>query len=135
MTPTMATVDSAGLIKPVTSGTAAILVTADGVSKEVEVLVQLPKKIAIEPNNPMLMLGVTRGFKATVYNDRDQPMLAGEIHWSTSDPQIFTVDKQGNVTTKEEGEATLTVDAAGIRASTKVLVKHEELQEDGRLRQ
>jgi uncharacterized protein YjdB len=135
MTPTMANVDGSGNVQAITSGTATILIRAGKVSKEVDVLIQLAKRIAIDPDNQMLMLGVTKGFKATVYNDRDQPMIAGEIRWATSDPKIFTVDKDGNVKTVGEGEASLTVHAAGIQGSTKITVKHEELHEDGTLTQ
>jgi uncharacterized protein YjdB len=135
MTPTMATVDGSGSVQAITSGTATILIRAGKVSKEVDVLIQLAKRIAIDPDRPLFMLGVTKGFKATVYNDRDQPMIAGEIRWATSDPKIFTVDKEGNVKTVGEGEASLTVHAAGIQGSTTITVKHEELHKDGSLSQ
>jgi uncharacterized protein YjdB len=135
MTPTMATVDHLGNVQAVTSGAATILVESPPASKEVEVLVQLAKKITIAPRQPMMMLGVTKGFKATVINDRDQPMIAGEIRWSTSDPEIFTVDKDGNVKTLKEGKATLTAHAAGTQGTTEITVKHEELHEDGTLSQ
>lgn len=135
MTPTMATVDENGTVRPVTSGAATILAQAGKLSKEIEVQVQIPKRIVIDPDHPMLMLGVTKGFKATVLNDRDLPMIIGEMRWSTSDPAIFTVDNLGNVKTLQEGEAVLTVDAGGIQTKMPVKVKHEELHEDGSLTQ
>lgn len=140
MTPTMANVSANGVVHPVTSGTATILVTAGSVSKNVEVLIQIPKKIKIEPTAEsqfsgdfLLMLGVKRGFKATVINDRDRPMIAGDIRWSSSDPEIFTVDKHGTVKTIKEGATDLNAFAAGIKGSVKITVKHEELTEDGML--
>jgi len=135
MTPTMASVDESGNVRGIVSGSATILVRAGKLSKEVEVLIQLPKKITITPDSPMMMMGVTKGFKATVINDRDQPMIAGEIRWSSSDPETVSVDKDGNVKTIKEGKATLTAFAAGIQGSTEVTVKHEELHEDGSLSQ
>jgi uncharacterized protein YjdB len=135
MTPTMATVDASGNVQAVTSGTGTILVSCGKASQEVEVIIQIPKKIEIDPSSPMMMLGVTKGFKATVINDRDQPMIAGEVRWVSSDPNIFTVDASGNVKTVNEGEAKLTAFAAGIESTTTITVKHEELHEDGTLSQ
>lgn len=135
LTPTMLSVDENGNLQAVTSGTGSVLVQAGKLTKQVDVLIQIAKRIVIDPPSPMLMLGVTKGFKATVYDDRDQPMIAGEIRWSSSDPEIFTVDDKGNVTTRKEGEATLTVHAGGIQGNFKIIVKHEELHEDGTLSQ
>jgi uncharacterized protein YjdB len=135
LTPTIATIDPNGNVQAVTSGTATMLARSGKVSRSVEVLVQIPKKIRFEPDSPMLMQGVTKGFKATVLNDRDQAMFVGELRWSTSDPEIFTVDGNGNVKTIKEGKATLTVHAAGISGSNPITVKHEELHEDGTLSQ
>lgn len=135
LTPTMASVDPLGTVQAITSGEATILVQAGDATKQVAVLIQIPKKIKIEPESPMLMLGVTRGFKGTVYDDRDQQMIAGKIRWSSSDPSIFSVDKDGNVKTLTEGTAKLNAHAAGITDSTEITVKHEELKEDGTLSQ
>ncbi len=140
MTPTMATVTPDGLVSAVSSGTATVLITSGKVSKNIEVVVQIPKKIKIAPSSEsmfsgdfLLMVGVSKGFKATVVTDRDTPMIAGDVTWSSSDPAIFTVDKEGTVKTVAEGEATLTARAAGIEGQVKITVKHEELTEDGLL--
>ncbi len=135
LSPTLANVDSNGNVSAVTSGTATILIEAGKIARQVDVLIQIPKKIKIDPEAPWLMLGVTKGFKATIYDDRNRPMIAGEIRWSSSDPKIFTVDKFGNVKTLEEGKALLIAHAAGIQGNTEITVKHEELHEDGTLSQ
>ena len=134
MTPTMATVDGNGLVKAVQSGLATVLITANGVPKEVEISLQIPKKIEIDPDGAWLMLGVTKGFKATVINDRDKPILAGGVRWTTSNPEVASVDKHGNVKTLTEGTTTITAYAAGISGKTRLTVKHEEFNgEDGTL--
>lgn len=131
LTPTMATVDELGTVTAVTSGTATVLAEAGDATKQVEVLVQIPKKIEIQPDETLLMLGVTKRYKATVIDDRDKPMIAGQIRWSSSDPKIFTVDEWGDVKTLTEGGADLTAHAAGISSNLRITVKHEELSEDG----
>jgi uncharacterized protein YjdB len=129
LTPTMAFVDATGNVRAVTSGMAAVLVEAGDIAAQAEVLIQIPKKIVIEPTSPLMMMGVTRGFKGTVYDDRNKPLIAGEIRWSSSDTNIFTVDDRGNVKTINEGTATLKAFAAGIEGSTEITVKHEDLTE------
>jgi len=134
MTPTMATVDGQGKVSAVTSGDATILVRAGRVSKEVNIQIQIPKKIIIKPGVRWLMVGVSKGYQATVIDDRDQPMITGEgVKWSTSDPSILTVDKHGNIKTVKEGTATLTAFAAGIKRTAEINIKHEELRKDGSL--
>ena len=134
MTPTMATVDHLGKVHAVTSGDATILVRAGRVSQEVNIQIQIPKKIVIKPHVRWLMVGVSKGYQATVIDDRDQPMITGEgVKWSTSDPAIMTVDKHGNIKTVTEGTAILTAFAAGIKGTAEITVKHEELHKDGSL--
>ena len=134
MTPTMATVNSSGLVKAVQSGLATILVSANGLDKEVEISLQIPQKIDIDPDSKWSMLGVTRGYKATVINDRGKPILAGGVRWTSSNPEVASVDKYGNVKTLTEGETTITAYAAGIQGETSLTVKHEEFNdEDGTL--
>lgn len=133
LTPTMATVDPNGTVHAVSSGTASILVQSGDAKKTVEVLVQIPKKIKIEPEETWMMLGVTRGYKATVVTDRGTPMIAGEVRWTVSDPEILSVDKRGNVKSLKEGTATITAHAAGVQGSLELTVKHEEISDDGSL--
>ena len=139
MTPTMATVDPDGTVRAVTSGNATVLVQAGDVRKEVNVLVQIPAKLVVKSrgegdfSSPVLMLGVTKGYSATVYNDRKEPMIAGDVTWEVSDPEILKVDKLGNIKTLKEGECTLTAHAAGLKGSLVIKVKHEELTEEGLL--
>jgi uncharacterized protein YjdB len=135
LTPTMASVDSLGKVTAVTSGTATILVEAGKASRQVEVLIQIPKKIVIQPGDRLLMMGVTKRYRGTVYDDRDKAMIVGKIRWSSSDPEIFTVDEHGDLKTLKEGTAKLTAHAAGISASEDITVKHEEVHEDGTISQ
>ena len=133
--PELATVDQGGEVTGKTSGTAHIQVKSGDVTKKVEVLVQVPDEVVIEPASPRLMVGVTRGFKATVMDDTGKPLIAGGVRWSSSNPDVFTVDEHGNVETHKEGEGTLSAFAAGIKGTTEVVVKHEVLNDDGTLTQ
>ena len=132
MTPTMATVDGQGKVTAVQSGDATILMRAGRISRSVNIQIQIPKKIVIKPFVRNLMLGVRKQYKATVIDDRDQPMITGEgVKWSTSDPETITVDKYGNIKTVKEGRASITAFAAGIKGVAEITVKHEELDKEG----
>ncbi len=132
LTPTMATVDGQGKVTAVQSGDATILMLAGRISKSVNIQIQIAKKIVIKPFTRNLMLGVRKQYKATVIDDRDQPMITGEgVKWSTSDPETITVDKYGNIKTVKEGRATITAFAAGIKGTAEITVKHEEMDKEG----
>lgn len=135
LNPTLATVDPLGNVRAIQSGIAAILITSGEFKKEIEVLIQIPHKIVIEPATPLMMVGVTKQFIANIFTDRDKQMIAGQVRWSSTDPTIFTVDQDGNVKTLKEGSATLSAHAAGIQGKTEITVKHEALQEDGTVSQ
>jgi len=130
MTPTMATVSPTGLVRGVQSGLATILVTAGGYAKEVEISLQIPAKVVIDPSNHWMMLGVTRGYKATVINDRGKPILAGGVRWSSSNPEVAKVDKFGNVKSLTEGKTEITAYAGGLKGTTGLTVKHEEFDDE-----
>lgn len=129
LTPTLISVDARGRVQAVQSGQATVLVRAGSLKHESMVLVQLAKKLVIEPDSPRLNLGVTRGFKGTLFNDQEEPMLAGQISWTSSNPAVASVDQHGNVKTVGEGETTLTAAAGGLTGKTVITVKHESYNE------
>jgi|GEM_PF-5706993 uncharacterized protein YjdB len=133
--PGVATVDSKGGVRALKSGSATITVTAGKVSGTMTVSVQIPKRIEISPNNPVYNLGISTGFRATVYTDADEKMIAGKTRWTSSDATIVSIDDAGNLKTLKEGKVTLTVFAAGIKGTTVVTVSHERLDKDGYLTQ
>lgn len=134
LTPTVAYVDQDGNIRVFQSGHATLKIEAGKTFKEVKVRVQIPTKLAIEPDSPRLLLGVTRRFRAELYDDRGERMIAPEVHWANSNPEVLSLNDQGDVKTLTEGTATITAHASGIQGSTEVTVKHEKLHEDGTLR-
>ncbi|MCC6746458.1 MAG: Ig-like domain-containing protein [Deltaproteobacteria bacterium] len=135
LNPTLFAVDDKGQMEALRSGSGKLLVQAGEVTKEVPVVVQIPKRVEIDPEAPVLMVGVRRAFKATVLNDQDQAMFGGGIRWASSDPSVASIDDKGTVKTVKEGEVTITAEAAGVKGTTKLTVKHERLQEDGTLSQ
>jgi uncharacterized protein YjdB len=132
LTPTILTVDATGKVRATHSGAGAVMVKAGKVEQKVEISVVIPGKIKIDPHNPTLNLGLKKNIKATLYNDRDKPMLAAsKVIWSSSDPTVVSIDADGMIKTIKEGKATITAKAAGIQGTTVITVQHEKMQPDG----
>jgi hypothetical protein len=50
------------------------------------------------------------------------------VEWSSSEPKIASIDKDGMVRPVSDGEATITARAKGMSASVKVRVKNSHVQ-------
>lgn len=133
--PKVAAVDAKGEVRAVKSGSATITAWAGKISGKMTVSVQIPKRIEISPSNPVYNLGIATGFRATVYTDSDETMIAGKTRWTSSDATTVSIDDAGNLKTLKEGKVTLTVFAAGIQGTTVVTVSHERLDKEGYLTQ
>jgi uncharacterized protein YjdB len=105
----VATVDSAGNVTGLATGSTTITVSneANNVQATLKVKVTNPiKGLAIEAGNLMLNPGESEQLKAVATPvDADK----AELTWSSSNPKVLTVSKSGKVTAKKEGLATVTV--------------------------
>lgn len=134
LTPTLLSVDSTGSVRASQSGVGAVLVSVGKLTKKVEISIQIPKRIGIDPDSPTLNVGLRKNIKATLYNDRGKAMLAaGPVTWTSSDPEVVSIDKDGMIKTIKEGKATITARASGISGTTVITVEHEKMQADGYL--
>lgn len=126
----VATVSSKGLVTPIGIGRATITAEADGiiatctvnVSKAPVLVtsVELDKKTLnlVEGQKDRLVLSITPG-------DADNKATT----WSSSNNNIVTVDKNGQVTAKSAGKATITAAAGGKKATCTVTVSKYENSE------
>ena len=111
---TIATVDANGVVTGVAVGETTITITADEVSKTINVNVVapaiLPESISLEPATIDLKIGGSSTIQiiATVNpSDANQ-----EVIFASSDESVATVDALGNVTAVGIGSATITVTSA-----------------------
>ena len=110
--PSVATVDAKGTVSGKSPGTATVICTAadgSGVSKSVSVTVyQAVKSIKL----PAKKVGVTKGktgwISVTVSPDDASNK---KLSWYSSNPNIATVDNNGNITGKNLGTCVITVAA------------------------
>lgn len=137
--PTVATVDSDGNVTPVKAGTATIKVTATAnaivgqavdhvVTKTAECQVTVTDvaipatKIHLDAKEKTLTAGDKTKLTATV-TPADS---TDSVTWKSSDESVAAVDKDGNVTAKAAGTATITATAGEYSAECAVTVKAKE---------
>lgn len=125
--PGVATVDlNTGVVTAVSAGTAVITATAaDGSNVKAECTVTVyPAVTRVDISNTDLSLhkGESHTLSATVYPEGALQTLS----WSSSAPDIVSVDKDGKVTALKAGTAIITATAAdgsGVKAECAVTVK------------
>ncbi len=110
----VATVDKTGTVTAIKHGTAIITATVDGVSKTCEIIVDQPQ-ITMTPVNLNLKVGDTDTIIATVSSGNTPK-------WSTSNPNVATVDKNGKVKAIQKGRTYIYALEDGIKVKTTVYV-------------
>ena len=108
--PSVATVDSTGLVTAIAKGNATIIVeTEDGKRKDsCEVTVSVPvESVSVNPATAELIVDRTLALEAKVL-----PKEANQgVVWSSTDDKVATVDENGIVTARAKGTATITATA------------------------
>lgn len=123
----VATVTNTGLVKGVKAGTSTITVkTVNGktASCQVTVTAPAPVKVAVKSvglNKTKLTLGVKETFKLTA-TVKPSNATNKKVTWKTSKKSVVTV-KNGKITAKKKGTATITATADGKKKTCKVTVK------------
>ena len=110
--PDVATVDQNGNVKAVASGTATITVkTVDGSHTDTcAVTVTQPVTgVTLDKGTLSLFTGESETLNATV---APGDATNKNVTWSSDKPEVATVDANGKITAKGEGEATITVRTA-----------------------
>lgn len=119
-------VTDAGQIAAVSSGTARVTATVDGVTGETEVMVQqLPTSIVLDPPNAQLgAVGATVQFQAVARDRLGSPVTvaAQDFAWSSSNPQAVSVSASGLATAQAVGVALIRAALGDITGQAQVTV-------------
>ena len=111
-TPTVATVNSSGLVTTLTAGTTTITATSEGQSGTAELTVNAPLAPVATVSVTLTPASVTVGATsqaAAVTRDASNTVLTGRaITWSSSNTAVATVNSSGVVTTLTAGTTTIT---------------------------
>ena len=122
--PSVATVDSAGLVTAVASGDASVTATLGDLVAGTEVTVtQVPDFIAVEPSElAFSALGDTATLTATVIDTDGAAIVNAEVAWSSDDPAVATVSSEGMVVAVGTGNASVTAAFGDLAAPVGITV-------------
>lgn len=118
----IATVDAAGNVTPVTAGEAEV--TAEIADKALTAtchVVVTPAVEALYLSDDAVTLGTGEEETLTLTAEPEEVDVSAAV-WTSSDESIATVDEEGTVTAVAEGEATVTATLGGMQAACEVTV-------------
>lgn len=109
--PAVATVDTAGKVKPVGSGKTTVTAKVDEVTAAATVGVSLTKSMKLESPAIVLKMGAPSSpLKVTFGNEKGEPVERADarVAWTSADPNVATVDSNGVVTGVAPGSTSVT---------------------------
>ena len=121
----VATISDAGVVKAVDVGTATIKVVVGGKSASCKVTVQQPVT-GITLNKTSLILEALGTYQLTA-TANPNTAVDRRISWSSSAPEVASVDENGLVTAHKKGSATITasaMDGSGVTKTCTVTVSN-----------
>lgn len=120
----VATVDSGGLVTAVSNGVSMITAEVDGVSATVQVTVsQAIASVMVSPSEEIFSsLGDTARVVASAQDGNGVPIEGVSFAWSSSVPDVASVDPDGLVTAVGDGETTIHATGDGISGSASIAV-------------
>ena len=123
--PAVVFVNSRGEVKAIANGEARITATTGSVSKTIVITVaQVPVRIILPRNSVQLAsVGETTTLTAIVVDSLDAEILDAPLMWTSEDPTVATVDAQGEVTARMNGETRITVTSGNLSAVVTVNVE------------
>ena len=110
----VAVVDEKGVVTAIKHGEAVISATVDGVTKQCKITVKQPT-IKLSETALSMKEGDSHFLKAPVSS-------GNEVQWSSSNPEIVTVNAQGVVSAKKKGKAYVYAKEDGVKARCTVKV-------------
>lgn len=122
-------VDGSGKVTGMKEGAATITATTKDGKKTAECKVTVTaaavavEEVTLNAEELTLEIGESATLTAEV---TPEDAANREVKWSSSDDKVATVDKDGNITAKGEGTATITAEAGGKKDSCKVTVTAPE---------
>ncbi|HEX6037851.1 Ig-like domain-containing protein [Longimicrobium sp.] len=120
----VARVDESGNVTALTPGRVVITASLDGKQAQarVEVLPLTVDSVAVSVRWLQVQWGTTRALGATLYAADGRVLSDRGIAWTTSDPEVATVDAMGRVTALRGGRAWITATSEGRFARAEIIV-------------
>ena len=99
--PTVAQVNSTGLVQAISQGTTVITASLDSINQTAKFTVTAPSlsSIAISPSNPSIPFGANQQFTAVMkFSDGSTKDATSVVNWSSSNPSAATINSSGLAT-------------------------------------
>lgn len=123
--PAVATIDSAGMVKPAGTGTTTVTATIEEQSASIPIAVILLKRIQLQSPAMVVVAGVpSEPLALNFMNERGEPLPPEDrkVRWKTADPAIAVVSDAGVVTGVTAGSTLLTAEVNELKAEMTVTV-------------
>ena len=122
--PEVAAVDANGLVTAVSNGNAQIMATSgDASAISVITVMQAAARIVITPETATLdSIGEAVQFEAVAYDMEGAAVSGAPVSWSSSDPEVATVDSTGLATGVGAGETTITATSGEVSGTARLTV-------------
>lgn len=139
----IAVVDETGLVRPRGLGTVRIVASAGKLARATIVVAPAVSRLSITPSLDTLQVGTpelpagSRRLEARAV-DRNGALVTGtRLVWSSSSPEVATVDSSGLITAVSTGTTTVTASApsAGVSQAATIVVAVPSVTGIGRLRE
>lgn len=119
----VATVDAAGKVTSVGSGTTAITVSEGELKATAAVTVAIAHAVTVAPAEVSIGKADDKpAITATVVNEKGAPLAGKAVVFESADPSVATVDAQGVVTGVKDGETSINAVSGTLKAAVKVTV-------------
>ena len=116
-TPSRATVSGTGLVTGLYPGNANVTVSIDGVTKTLRVVVTAAS-LRIDSPTSFTAPGTQVQLTAVVLDANGATLANVPVTWSSSNPNVATVDPNGVLTATAEGFVTITASGGGVSGTT-----------------
>ena len=122
--PAVASVDSTGMVVARSAGRTGVTVTIGGhAARAVVVVAPRPMSLGIAGDSVLrLGEGAVEVLRATARDARHHEVAVGELHWSSSDVSVASVDSTGRLHALVPGAAVITANAGVLVAERSVVV-------------
>ena len=128
----VATVDSAGTVKAVGTGTALVTASLGGLNASAQVNVQIVGTVNVEPSSYNLKVGESRVFVAMVRDEKGNNMTV-PITWKIGNANVASVNSKGNVKAIAGGKTVIKAVAGGKMGKASLTVIEFKKDKDSKV--